>query len=161
MTKPHTKDEKLQPEDFPLEKWILRACRHPFVSLLILFLGGGLLPYIFTNALIAVTNHQNWRVLDPNEIGDSFGFVNALMSSLAAFGVAYAIYLQITELRESRTSERQKELAQQISERRLAATATGFRRGTLAHGWSRRRFAVNVTRPERMDQRSCAGSPIN
>ncbi|WP_397568198.1 hypothetical protein [Schlesneria sp. T3-172] len=66
----------------------------------------------------------NTKVEKLGQIGDMFGAVNALFSSLAFFAAILALMLQIKELRES-GERRNEERSQQLEQARL--TVEGFR----------------------------------
>jgi len=61
-----------------------------------------LLPFLLSSFLQFIFGERSWRILDPNEIGDTFGFLNSIMSSIAAIGVVVAIYLQQKQLIDQR-----------------------------------------------------------
>lgn len=74
--------------------------------------------------------HLEWRLDSASAFGDSFGFINSLMSSLALIGVIAAIWLQKQELTEQRKElmitqwELKKSAeAQQQSQKELAKQA--------------------------------------
>ncbi len=128
MKRSEQQPEPNEPEDFPLERLVLLACENP-VWLLLLLLGLGLLPVFVTILLSFFSDLKNWRVLDPNEIGDTFGFLNALMSSLAFIGVLATLWMQRKELKiqQQIMKDNHKEMeksaaALAMSEKRLAAT---------------------------------------
>ncbi|SFI80299.1 hypothetical protein [Planctomicrobium piriforme] len=59
-----------------------------------------LIPYVPIIVALLFSKSQEWRVINPNEFGDSFGFLNAVMSSLAFGGVLFTVFLQDRQLRK-------------------------------------------------------------
>ncbi|WP_437193055.1 hypothetical protein [Planctomicrobium sp. SH527] len=112
-----------------LDRFINWAYDHPILLLEILLLIG-VLPLSFTWFRLLFPFPDKWQILSPHEIGDTFGFLNAITSSLAFIGVLATLYMQREELslqrqemRESREELRRSAEAQAQSEKRLAAAA--------------------------------------
>lgn len=68
------------------------------------------------------------NVTKAGAIGDSFGAVNALFSGVALLGVAVAVILQTTELRDSRIAA-QKSATAQEEQTRVLKSQTGVLKG--------------------------------
>lgn len=87
------------------------------------------------------------------QFGDTFGWVNALFSSLAFVGILYTIYLQRTELQLQRDEMRQARLE---AEKTANATASAAMMSGMSALWNHYNNAIAINRDNALHRRYIA-----